>query len=38
MKEENVVFIFDENSEDIESKILKIFEEYIEKWADKYYC
>ena len=30
--------ILDENAEDIESKVLKIFKEYIEKWADKYYC
>ena len=29
MKEDNVVFVFDENAEDIESKVLKIFKEYI---------
>ena len=30
MKEENVIIIYDENAENIKSKILKIFEKYLE--------
>ncbi len=31
MKEDNVVFIYDETGESIEDKILKIFKKYLEE-------
>lgn len=30
MKEEKVIFIYDENKENIESKILKLFKQFLE--------
>ena len=31
LKEENIVIIYDETAENIEDKILKIFEKYLEE-------